>query len=85
MQEKRIGKYTVQNKRAITSHAKMFITDSRFRMDWDAVRTALAMLSKNFLAVHSKNVLPLERLLLGEDLACKEAQFVFTCNWKLLA
>ena len=46
----------------MTSHAKTFLTGSRFRMDscslavqtdWDAVRTALAVRSKKFLAVRT--------------------------------
>ena len=66
----------------MTSHAKTFLTDSCFRTDsrsvgvwsavrtdWDAVRTALVVRSKNFLAVRmalavrSKKILPVRTAL----------------------
>ena len=62
----------------MTSHAKTFLTGSRFRTDsrssavgtdWDAVRTALAVRSKKFLAVwtalavRSKKILAVQTAL----------------------
>ena len=52
----------MKNMAFVTSHAKTFLTGSRFRMDsrslavqtdWDVVRTALAVHSKKFLAVQT--------------------------------